>query len=123
MVADYNNVHKDKCLEEFLKLRECVRSGRVSSFIPVGWLVGWRGGVGLIWARRRGRWRYFIGGERSLFYYGMIPIYMLCRYAALRGNRDSTQPNLSEQADQNIRRKSMYTQKKNSTPLLPSLFL
>ncbi|PUU79956.1 hypothetical protein B9Z19DRAFT_1124380 [Tuber borchii] len=28
VVADYNNIHKDKCLEEFLKLRECVRSGR-----------------------------------------------------------------------------------------------
>ena len=43
VVADYNNVHKDKCLEEFLKLRECVRSGRVStvvSFLWVGWLVG-----------------------------------------------------------------------------------
>lgn len=44
VVADYNNIHKDKCLEEFLKLRECVRGGRVSSFIPVDWLVGWRGG-------------------------------------------------------------------------------
>lgn len=39
MVADYNNVHKDKCLEEFLKLRECVRKGRVSLFHSCG-LVG-----------------------------------------------------------------------------------
>ncbi|KAF2686203.1 hypothetical protein K458DRAFT_387205 [Lentithecium fluviatile CBS 122367] len=23
IVADYNNVHKDKCMTEFLKLKEC----------------------------------------------------------------------------------------------------
>ncbi|KAF2652008.1 hypothetical protein K491DRAFT_664608 [Lophiostoma macrostomum CBS 122681] len=33
ILADYNNVHKDKCVTEFLKLKECYIVGFGSSWI------------------------------------------------------------------------------------------
>ncbi|RPA92858.1 hypothetical protein L873DRAFT_1778907 [Choiromyces venosus 120613-1] len=38
IVADYNNVHKDKCLTEFLRLKECVRG--VVSFVLFPLILG-----------------------------------------------------------------------------------
>ncbi|KAF1994681.1 hypothetical protein P154DRAFT_447057, partial [Amniculicola lignicola CBS 123094] len=34
IMADYNNVYKDKCLSQFVKLKECYLVSVLGSFVP-----------------------------------------------------------------------------------------